>query len=85
MANRQTVTARLEQILTGRSPNRILLLSATSNSGKTHLLAQVRAHARRLQIPCFSVATGKRETQHSNTVSAKKNHHPSRRKPTKDL
>jgi hypothetical protein len=35
MANRQTVTARLEQILTGRSPNRILLLTATSNSGKT--------------------------------------------------
>jgi hypothetical protein len=35
MANRQAVTARLQQILTGRSPNRILLLSATSNSGKT--------------------------------------------------
>jgi len=55
MANRQAVTARLEQILTGRSPKRILLLSAVSNSGKTHLLAQLRAYAKLLQIPHASL------------------------------
>jgi hypothetical protein len=55
MADRQSITERLEQVLTGRSPKRILLLSAASNSGKTHLLAELRAYAKRLNIPHASL------------------------------
>ena len=50
MANRRDITERLEQMLTGRSPKRILLLSAASNSGKTHLLVELKAYAKRLPI-----------------------------------
>jgi ATP/maltotriose-dependent transcriptional regulator MalT len=50
MANRHDVTERLEHMLTGRSPKRILLLSAASSSGKTHLLAELKVYAKRLHI-----------------------------------
>ncbi len=43
MANRRDITERPEQMLTGRSPKRILLLSAASNPGKTHLLAELKS------------------------------------------
>lgn len=51
MANRRSVTQRLEQILTGRSPKRILLLTAASSSGKTHLLGELKTYAKQLPVP----------------------------------
>jgi hypothetical protein len=50
MADRKEVTARLEKMLTGQSAQRILLLGAESNSGKTLLLAQLKAYAQNLQL-----------------------------------
>jgi hypothetical protein len=51
MADRRPVTDQLEQMLTDRSQKRVLLLRAESNSGKTHLLAELKAYAKRLKMP----------------------------------
>jgi len=55
MANRRHITSRLEQMLTGRSQKPILLLSAPSNSGKTHLLAELKAFAKTLHLAASSL------------------------------
>jgi hypothetical protein len=52
LADRKEITALLERMLTDQSSHRILLLRAPSNSGKTHLLAEMRAYAHRLHLPC---------------------------------
>jgi hypothetical protein len=50
MADRKETTARLERMLTGQLSERILLLGAESNSGKTLLLAQLKAYAQLLGV-----------------------------------
>jgi hypothetical protein len=50
MADRKDITARFELMLSGQSSQRIVTVSAESNSGKTHLLAELRDYAQKAGI-----------------------------------
>ena len=53
MADRVDITTRLTEMLSGQSSKRILLLNAGTNSGKTHLLSELKTYAQRLPIAHF--------------------------------
>ena len=50
MADRKEITVRFESMLCGKSARRILTISAESNYGKTHLLAELKCYAQRAGI-----------------------------------